>query len=322
MGGYTYRLVEALREKDCEVDVFTGNNFKLLNATNLAEQVLASKPDIVHIQYPTAGYGPSLGPQMLSVLIRRCVITLHEVSQVNLLRRLSLYPFSFRTRHIIFTNAFEKDYATKYAPWIARRSSVIPIGSAIQPCDSNQEKDLSEIVYFGLIRPKKGIEEVLTLARLIKLNSLSMSIRIIGMIEPRFQPYLLRLQNVSSDLPVTWNLGLPEDVVSVLLSRSKVAYMPFPDGASERRSSLLALLANDVATVTTSGPFTPYEMNGVVKYAATPAEALPLIKEFLSNVEKRSEVASEMRKYMQRRQWGEIAAAHAVLYQSALKLKS
>jgi glycosyltransferase involved in cell wall biosynthesis len=318
VGDYTFRLVQALSESGADIEIITKQSWKLTNIRKLAREVSTVSPDLIHIQYPTVGYGSKLGPQMLSLLVPRCVITLHEVSQANPLRRLSLYPYSLRADRIVFTNSFEKEYATKYAPWIARRSSVIPIGSAIRSCNSNLVKDLDEIVHFGLIRPQKGIEEVLSLARLIKINSLSLKIRMIGIVEPRFQQYLQKLQNISTDLPVIWNLGLPEEEVSVLLSRSKVAYMPFPDGVSERRSSLLALLSNNVVTVTTFGSFAPSEMNGVVKYAATPVDALTTIKDCLSNTEKNSEVINKMKKYIQRRQWSEIASMHVMLYRSLL----
>jgi glycosyltransferase involved in cell wall biosynthesis len=318
VGDYTNSLVGALRTIGCDVDVMTDRDFKLFNARNLAKEISLKKPDIVHIQYPTSGYGSDLGPQMLSVLMRGCVVTLHEVSQVNLLRRLSLYPFSIRSSRLIFTNTYERDYAEKHAPWLGQRTSVIPIGSAIQFSSQEQERDSKEIVHFGLIRPKKGIEEVLNLARVIKKNSQAMRIRIIGMVEPRFEQYFQDLKEAANGLPVSWSIGLPEAEVAALLSRAETAYMPFPDGASERRSSLLALLANEVVTITTLGLFTPSEMDGVVEFAATPHDAFTIINNDLSNAEKKAAMTIQMRKYMQRRQWSEIAAAHKALYQLIL----
>jgi len=321
VGDYTNSLVGALSSSGCDVDVLTERSFKLFNAGNLAKEIAAKKPDIVHIQYPTSGYGSDLGPQMLSVLVRGCVITLHEVSQVNLLRRLSLYPFSMRSSRLIFTNIYEQDCAEKYAPWLAQRTSVIPIGSAIQFSSSEHPRDSKEIVHFGLIRPNKGIEEVLNLARGLKVNARAMSIRIVGMVEARFEQYFLGLKEAADGLPVSWSIGLPEAEVAALLSKAEIAYMPFPDGASERRSSLLALLANEVVTITTSGMFTPSEMNGVVEFAATPEDALALINNDRLNIEKREAMVIQMRQYMQRRQWSEIAAAHKVLYQLILNGK-
>jgi hypothetical protein len=46
---------------------------------------------------------------------------------------------------------------------------------------------------------------------------------------------------------------LPPGQVSVHLQACDVAVQPFPDGASSRRTTLMAALANGVATVTTSG---------------------------------------------------------------------
>src|SRR6202034_809705 len=101
--------------------------------------------------------------------LERCVATIHEVGQAHILRKLALYPFSFRARHVIFPSNFEHQFAVKWAPWISDRSSVIAVPSNIG-AGAKRQRNLDEIVHFGLIMLGKGLEEVIRLARLIQVS--------------------------------------------------------------------------------------------------------------------------------------------------------
>lgn len=319
VGDYTARLVETLRDSGIDVRVFSSYKWNLLGFSRLYRKLSYFKPDVIHIQYPTVGYGKGILPQLLSLAIAPCVVTLHEVSQVHVLRRLSLYPFALGAERLIFTSDYEMNYALKWAPWLANRSSVIPIGSFISTPIDACEKDLDDIVYFGLIRPKKGLEQVIRLAYLAKSEGVSLSVRIIGSVDSKQQPYLDQLQSASAGLPIRWELGLPEPQVANLLARSRIAYMPFPDGASERRSSLLALLLNGVATVSTKGAFTTGAMADAIAFAETPEEALHIVKGLMAAPEKQELLAQKARRYARRHGWDSIASRHLELYREVLQ---
>ena len=320
IGDYTAKLAEALTAGGIEVDIYSTNvDWGFLKAKQLATKISATTPDVIHIQYPGTGYGHKLGPQALSFLLKPCVVTIHEASQVHLLRKLSLYPFAFGAEQLIFSSDFEMDYAIKFAPWLANRARAIPIGSFISSPTESCEKDLDDIVSFGLIRPNKGIEQLIALAALIKSQCLPLNIRIIGSVDPKRSQYLEELQSASKGLPITWDIGLSEPQVANLLARSRIAYMPFPDGASERRSSLLAVLLNGVATISTKGPFTTNEMAESLAFADTPEQALLAIKQLLEKPERLYALAQRAREYGQKRSWPHIASQHVELYQHMIK---
>lgn len=318
VGDYTFCLTNSLKTKGIKIEIITNQSWRIANSGRICNNIKKVRPDIIHVQYPTIGYGSGLAPQALSLRFP-CIVTLHEISLAHLLRRISLFPFSIRTKHIIFTSSFERNYALRYAPWIKSFSSVIPIGSNISVGSNNLAKsNLKEIVYFGLIRPNKGLEDVITLASLLKNNSLNLVIRIIGSTDKKCLDYLEKLKADSVDLPVIWELGLPMENIAELLSESVIGYVPYPDGASERRGSLLALLANGVATITTRGSQTPLSLTGVVEFIKSPEEALRSILKLLTDQKSLQDLITKGREYAANFAWDSIASKHIEIYKQML----
>lgn len=319
MGDYTLRLADALRGLGIEADIFSDDTWSLLDVGRAYRRLGDLAPDIVHIQYPASGFGHRLGPQLYAML-ERCITTVHEASQSHVLRKLSLYPFTMRAQHLIFTSEYERQFAASWAPWIDTKSSVIPIGSNVDRYVSDASRlRRREIVYFGLLMPRKGLEDVVGLAGLIKEQELDLVVRVIGSHRPEHLSYVGELRRKSAGLPVLWEEGLADGQVSERLAGALVAYLPYPDGASERRTTLKAALLNRMAVVTTRGPATPEDMERVVRFAASQAQALAIILNLFSNELERSELEVQVSRYVQRFDWTHIARAHSRLYERVLE---
>ena len=321
VAGYTARLEESLQTAGAEVTIYTCRRWGLRNSADIAREISAISADMFHIQYPAIGYGWKLGPQLIS-LLRPLVVTLHECSHAHVLRQLSLYPFSLRSPRIIFTNEYEQGYAQRFAPWIKSRSIPIPIGSNI-PIATSQPKHSDKIVtYFGLIRPQKGIEQLLAVARILKTQRKGYGIRIIGTVMPGHEQYLKYLRNEAQDLPVQWILGLADDELARTLAETEVAYLPFEDGASERRGSLIAMLTNRAAVITTLGRHTPSAMIGAVLVANSPDQAVVLAEEMYDNPDRRAALQLKAAIYAEKFAWDNIAADHIAIYQELMSARS
>jgi glycosyltransferase involved in cell wall biosynthesis len=318
---YTARLVESLEKAGATIEVFTGKNWALANSLRLGHELAALGADVLHMQYPTTGYGKNLGPQALS-LLWPFVMTIHECSQAHVLRRLALYPFSLRARKVIFTNEFEQRYCHRFAPWIKSKSVVIPIGSGIPLASGIVRRQPNVVTYFGLIRPQKGLEQVIELARLFKQRANGLSVRILGTIMPGYEDYYARLRTDAVDLPITWQLDLDEGTLSHALAEVEVAYLPFPDGASERRSSLIALLANKTAVITTRGFHTPLTLEKAIQIATSPAEAVVLAEELFHNPEEMEHKQRNAAEYCSKFSWDMIAAEHMAIYKQLIEGKA
>lgn len=321
VGDYTHSLAVNLRRAGVSVEVFTGSQWPPFSVGRAMHEMMALNVDIWHIQYPTRGYGRQLGPQLLSLRMP-LVTTIHEVSQVHMLRQLSLLPFTIRSPKIIFTTEHEKRYLARGAPWICNRACVIPIGSNVVITE-NLQKPLSKVVtYFGLIRPEKGLEQVLEVARIFQQSGKRFRIEIIGSSVPGFESYYEKIRSLGKGLPIDWKIGLEREELSMELAKARVSYLPFPDGASERRSSLIAMMMNRVAIVTTRGTQTPESMDGVVAWAGSAAEAATRLERLIDLTGEQESLQERAKAYAARYTWEGIALQHQKLYSEVIASKS
>jgi glycosyltransferase involved in cell wall biosynthesis len=317
VGDYTACLDKALRAAGVESQVIASGDWNASSALGVRRSLREQNFDIVHIEYPTVGFGRRLGPQALS-LLQSCVVTIHEASQRHLLRKLALLPFSVRPERIIFTSRFERQFGRTWAPWISRVSSVIPVGSNIIVGAGRGPRNLCEVVHFGLIMPGKGVEQVVELSRLIKSAGLSLKVRVIGKAPLRSVDYLERLRSETAHLPMIWDLDLSEEQVAEKLADASIAYLPYPDGASERRTTLKAALLNGVAVLTTRSSQTSHSLGRAVKFCATAQEALAVICHLLQHTEEITRMAATGVYSGKVYAWERIAELHLRVYQGVL----
>jgi len=317
VGDYTSCLVRALRQTGIDVDVLTGQDWSAAKALHLVRSVRSYRADVIHLQYPMLGFGYHLGPQMLSALLP-IVVTIHEVTQAHLLRRLSLYPFSLRSQKVIFTTEAERDYAIRWCPWVSGKETIIPIGSNIPVSAEPQRSQNNIIGYFGLIRPMKGLEQVIEAAAVLHARSSDLRIRIIGKLVPGREAYYSSLREKSGDLPIEWCIGADDAATSALIASCQFAYLPFPDGASERRASLIAFLEAGACIVTTHGEQTPRFINDAVRFANSPDDAIEIVNALKADPHATSLLQANAQRASQRFSWQQIAQRHAELYASVV----
>lgn len=315
VGDYTYCLGNALSAAGAKICLIDSEDWHVTGSFRIKRSLRDF--DIVHIQYPTAGFGTDLGPQGLS-LLRSCVLTIHEVSQRHVLRKLSLIPFALRSKQVIFTSESERQFANKWVPWISRRSVVIPIGSNIRRGETNRLRKVGEIVYFGLIRPGKGLEQVMELSQLVRSARLPFIVQILGHVPTDSRAYYESLRAQSADLPIRWSLDLTAEQIAEELARAQISYLPYPDGASERRTTLKAAMINGAAVITTRGAHTPSGWETAVKFCQTPQEALKTICALVNDKDEIGRMAASAMQLGQSHSWEYIAQRHLEIYRSIL----
>lgn len=98
VGDYTERLCRALEESGISVNRFHDPRLSQLYARGTIDRVANVACDLVHIQYPTAGYGRSCIPAALPSAVRDkpVIVTLHEYSIFRWYRRPWFSPYARR----------------------------------------------------------------------------------------------------------------------------------------------------------------------------------------------------------------------------------
>lgn len=215
---------------------------------------LFNRCNIIHIQYPTEGYGFSIFPMLLFALIyaNKRIVTLHEFSQRTLKAKVATSLFFFFSDHLIFTTDFEREYVIKLFPFVRQKSSVINIASNI-PSSIHQKpwgERKYDVVYFGHFRPNKGLEDFLQICLNLKKMNRNFKIALIGQLQDRFSEYF-NLLALDSNFEI--HVNKDDITVSNLLQDSKVLLLPFPDGLTMRRGSFLAGVENDCCVVSFYG---------------------------------------------------------------------
>jgi glycosyltransferase involved in cell wall biosynthesis len=316
MRDYTNLLCDALTAAGAEITRISSPTWSLSEIPSLRAQIRRPGPDLVHVQHPLS-YGRRLAPQVLAMGYR-AVATIHEASIFGRVESRALVaPFTVGTRKLIFTSAYERRFVEGWAPWTRRKATVISVPSNIPVYADEPAAPRQGIVHFGVVRPGKGIEDVLELARILKDCGTPRTVRIVG--ETQYPRYANRLKDASRGLPVEWISGLSAEDVARELGRASVAYFPFPDGISERRSTLLAAMGNGAAVVTTAGAQTTEALRGAVCVVRTPDEAIAVIDRLLEDDTERERIAAAGRRYYAALAgWPEVARRHMEVYRELL----
>lgn len=311
---YSRRLAEALKEQGVAVTLARGIRNDRLSLRELRAELRARRPELLHIQYPMARYGASLLPLVAAWLPGvRTLVTLHEFSQAHPLRRVAALAFSRAA--LVFTTEQEEQAYRRWYPWSRGRTQVIPLGSNIPWLADGGKRDLDAVCYFGQLRPQRGLEAFIELARLAQRQAPQLRFQVLGAVPAGREDYCRALRESAADLrQLGWALESGDDAVAQRLAATGFVYLPYPDGASGRRGSLLAALGNGALVITTRGAQTPPELSGAVRFANSPVDALAEIATLRGDPEAQNRQRAAARAWSRVHQWSAIADAHRLLY--------
>jgi glycosyltransferase involved in cell wall biosynthesis len=331
----------------------------------VGQAVRRLRPQVVHVQYQTGAYAMRPAIMLLPALMRLLpqrpglVVTMHDLllpylfPKAGRLREWLTLRLMADSDRVVVTN--RDDYARLLgqagtaAPAgpiyrgpalpAGHAPALIPIGSNIAvapPPGFERERwraqlgladDATLVCYFGLVSPSKGLDTLLD-----ALDLLPDTLRLIvigGQVGAAHdQAYAEALhERMRIDLrgraTITGHCT-PEEVSAYLLA-SDLCALPFRDGASFRRGSLLAALAHGVATVTTRAPggqqaeATTLLEDEQAALLTAPGDAAALadaIGRLSRDAPLRAALGASGRTVAQRFDWTVIAARHVELYRA------
>lgn len=318
---YVLALAQSLRGTGTACEIIDQRDWSLTGLNRLRHKVRLSDPDIVHIQYPMIVGWRSLGPHLLGWLSRKpLILTLHEFTSFDRLRQASLRAFVHNATTICLTTDYETAHFLRAFPGAAGKVRTIPIGSNIPRADRTAHLDAPPytVTYFGQIKPGKGIEEFIDLIRLASAKQRPWTFRIAGAPVGWAPHYIEDLTKDLSGCPVEWILNPSDADAARVLADAHVAYLPYPDGISERRGSFLAALCNGVPVVTTDGPARPQGIDAIARLAPDAESADAAIAALLQDRDTWERLSSAGRLYVAKHDWSRIAEQYRAVYDAAV----
>jgi polysaccharide biosynthesis protein PslF len=324
----------------------------------LARAITARQPDIVHIQYQTGAYGMHPAINLLPWLLRRfpqpprLVVTMHDLRvpyllpKAGALRRWVTRRLLVDVDAVIVTNVADRDRLAGPASaepdlFHTHRpipATVIPIGSNVVPqppagydraawrAALGVGDGETLLVFFGLASPSKGL-----LPLVEALGDLPASIRLLvaggEATQPVDQQYAAQVRATVARLGLNNRVHItgycPAEEISAHLLAADIGVLPFQDGASYRRGSLLALLAHGVPLITTrpAEPLEPALRDGeqaLLVEAASPPELRAAILRLVEQPALRRHLSRQGQALHGNFTWPAIAAAHETLYHALL----
>lgn len=243
----------------------------------LIAALAAMGPAWLHIQYQTGAYAMRPGVNLLPWRLRRLgapprvAVTFHDLlvpylfPKAGPLRRWVNLRLARDSDVVVATNAADAAALRASAPGLAPHT--IPIGSNIPvapPPGYDREAWRAGlgvapgellVAYFGLLSPSKGADVLVeALARL----ALPWRLLLVGgaatapQDEAHAEAVRARLAGLGLEGRVIATGHVPDAEVSAHLLAADCAALPFRDGASFRRGSLLAALAHGCPVITTA----------------------------------------------------------------------
>lgn len=319
VGDYTERLCRELEQNDIGVMRFGDDRLSRIYSRAAIREADEAECDLIHIQYPTAGYGRSLTPSALpaNVLDKPVVVTLHEYSVFRWYRRAWFSPYARNCAARIFTTDEERGLFERRFPNRGGMDVTIEIASNI-PAAANAVRQPSRVACFGLIAPNKGLETFLDLCEIAHAASSDFTFDLIGAIPEQHRRYADAILQRASACNVRIAIDLPNDAVANRLATATYAYLPFPDGASGKRGTLAAALVNKLIVITRHSNITPDWIRTATLDAKGPEDALKALVRLQADRGRRETAAKQSALAASRLRWDVIARRHADLYRSLL----
>ncbi len=303
------------------------------------------RPDVLDLQYQAAAYRMHPAINLLpGALARRIptVVTFHDLRvpylfpKAGFLRWKSIVTMARSASACVATNVEDRDVLLQEG---VRDVALIPIGSNIVPAPltgfdraawaraNGVADDVVLIGYFGFMNESKGGETLIRALSELRRRGLPVGLLHIGGptgdSDPTNLVYAARLQQLAVELGVHEHVYLTgfldERGVSEAFAACACVALPYRDGASFRRGTLMAALAHGCAIVTTTPRVTLPELVDGENVLCVPPDDVPALGQAIERLIRDSALRTHLQAgaaiLSRRFQWDAIAAETARLFE-------
>jgi glycosyltransferase involved in cell wall biosynthesis len=311
----------------------------------------AQQLDVVNLQYQAAAYNMAAFVHILPMRLDNVVVvtTFHDLlvpylfPKAGPLRYQAILTLARSSDGVIVTNRGDQARLSTEQSIASIRH--IPIGSNITPTppsDYNRavwraalgfQPDDIVVGYFGFLNASKGIETLIQGVRIARNSKLPVKLLMIGgrtgTSDPANIVFAREVDQIVEDLVldehIRWTGFVDSEAVSGHLMAADLIALPFRDGVSFRRGSLMAALAHGCTIITTHPEVDMPDLVGdqhVRMIAPDSPTALALaIEDLADNPDLRREMGCNAARLAEEFTWERIAARTVDYFEALLAAK-
>jgi|AFSR01.1.fsa_nt_gi glycosyltransferase involved in cell wall biosynthesis len=306
------------------------------------------RPDVLNMQYQAAAYQMHPAINLLPGALAKhipTVVTFHDLRvpylfpKAGFLRWKAITTMAKSASACIATNVEDRDTLIREG---VRMVSLIPIGSNIIPAPLGSfdsaawmrtrgiAEDTILVGYFGFLNESKGAETLLRALSLLRARGVNVGLLHIGGrtgdSDPTNQAYAAQLDRLADALGLRAHIHttgfLDERGVSEAFAACACVALPYRDGASFRRGTLMAALAHRCAVITTEPRIALKELTDGENVLLVPPEQpdalADAITRLISDPSLRARLQAGAGALSRLFEWDSIAARTAELFSALL----
>lgn len=263
---YTHQDADPLEEHHLTVRPLA-HSWSWAGCHALTQALVLDDPDLIQIEYPTAGYGRATGPALMPMFLRLrrfkgpIITRLHEFGRAHWLRRLAIWPLLNDSDGILVPHeAMRRELIFRHRSLNDRPLTPVPVGASLDPhalpastpeswAAQLQAWGVPEDAYpvllsFGFVRKDKGLELLADAIAQIQKQSQAHVVHI-GPFKPADDPQQEAVLDAISQRIVMDRFHFPGwqplSVLPAAPPKGTLAVFPYTDGVSDRRSAAITL---------------------------------------------------------------------------------
>jgi glycosyltransferase involved in cell wall biosynthesis len=304
--------------------------------------------DLIHVQYPARDYGYRPDLAALTLTLKRrlrgvpVVVTVHEFLITHFLRKLTVSAIISPAAAVVTTADSERNSLVQWLPWLKSRISVIHVATNISrlPLSPDRRREVRWhtgvkdddmlVVFFGLLHENKGVRRMFESFAIVRASHPEARLLMLTEFSPEENPFHAELDSLTKELhirdAVIWKDFRDSKDVSELLTSSDIAFMPFEDGVTLRRTSFMAVMGHGLPTVTTVGHEDPGKLGllhgrnvSLLPHSASNAEMAKVVSELIANPELRRDLGAAALTWSEPLNWNSIVEKTLEVYQAVLR---
>ena len=318
----------------------------LANLGPIFQAVERLQPDLLHLQYPTAGYRPGVVAALPWLLKRRfphlpLCLTLHEWQHERWRSKLEAACAAGVTDALFWGRPSDvvefRRWAGGLRQWEAMPTALTTIPGSIAPTTAaagaaiRRELGLAAddllLVFFGFVRPDKGVDVLLRAFATLCEEMPNLHLALCADFEAQHQASAATLQYREQLRPLVTevkqrtgrlhHLGFVRDDrrLSAILHASDLGVLPFRNGVYANSTVLMAMLAHHLPVVTTAAALLPELAAALAFTAANDDEGLvQTLRRLLTQPHERAQLRQAAAQWHAGHGWPQAVAEHRLVY--------